>query len=108
MLADLPSQGRPVTLHLQARRFRCLNHACPRQTFTERRPDVARSAARRPDRLGGLQRHIGLALGGEAGTRLSERLAIPTSADTLLRLGVDVVPARYDLRECISEMACLN
>jgi transposase len=33
-----------------------------------------------------LQRHIGLALGGEAGTRLSERLAMPTSADTLLRL----------------------
>jgi transposase len=86
MLDDLPWQGRPVTLHLQARRFRCLNQACPRRTFTERLPDVARPAARRTDRLGGLQRHIGLAVGGEAGTRLSERLAMPISADTLLRL----------------------
>jgi transposase len=92
MLADLPWQGRPVTLQLQARRFRCLNQACPRRTFTERLPDVARPAARRTDRLGGLQRHIGLALGGEAGTRLSERLAMPTSADTLLRLVCKPLP----------------
>jgi transposase len=46
MLADLPWQGRLVTLHLQARRFRCLNQACPRRTFNERLPDVARPAAR--------------------------------------------------------------
>jgi transposase len=32
------------------------------------------------------QRHLGLALGGEAGARLAGRLALPTSADTLLRL----------------------
>lgn len=30
-------------------------------------------------------RSIGLALGGEAGARLAEHLALPTSADTLLR-----------------------
>ena len=36
--------------------------------------------------MGDLQRHLGLALGGEAGTRLAERLAMPISADTLLRL----------------------
>jgi transposase len=92
LLADLPWQGRPVTLQLQARRFRCLNQACPRRTFTERLPDVALPAARRTDRLGELQRHIGLALGGEAGTRLSERLAMPTSADTLLRLVCKPLP----------------
>ncbi len=33
-----------------------------------------------------LQGHLGLALGGEAGARLAERLAMPSSADTLLRL----------------------
>ena len=32
-LADLPWQGRPVTLAVHARRFRCLNSACARQTF---------------------------------------------------------------------------
>jgi len=85
-LADLPWQGRPVALQVQARRFRCLNPTCSRQTFAERLPGVASAAARRTERLGSLQGCLGLALGGEAGHRLAERLAIPTSADTLLRL----------------------
>ncbi len=85
-LADLPWQGRPVALQVQARRFRCLNPTCSRQTFAERLPGVASAAARRTERLGSLQGCLGLALGGEAGQRLAERLAMPTSADTLLRL----------------------
>ena len=44
------------------------------------------AAARRTWRLGDLQHHLGLALGGEAGARLAQRLAIPTSPDTLLRM----------------------
>jgi hypothetical protein len=86
MLRDLPCQGRPVMLCVQARRFRCLNPACSRQTFAEPLADAARPFAQRTERLGQLQCHLGLALGGEAGTRLAERLAMPTSADTLLRL----------------------
>ncbi len=86
LLSDLPWQGRPVTLHVHARRFRCLNPACSRQTFAERLSGTAPAAARRTERLGDLQGHLGLALGGEAGMRLAERLAMPTSADTLLRL----------------------
>ena len=35
-LGDLPWQGRPVVLRIQARRFRCLCLACSRQTFAER------------------------------------------------------------------------
>jgi transposase len=85
-LRDLPSHGRPVTLHVQVRRFRCLNPACLRQTFAAPLPDAAGRRARRTERLGDLQRHLGLALGGEAGMRLAERLAMPISADTLLRL----------------------
>src|SRR3978361_1060110 len=85
-LCDLPSQGRPVTLRVQVRRFRCLNPTCSRQTFAEPLPSTARRRARRTERLGDLQRHLGLALGGEAGMRLAERLAIPVSADALLRL----------------------
>ena len=50
-------------------------HVCPRQTFAERLPGVASSAARRTERLGSLQGCLGLALGGEAGQRLAERLA---------------------------------
>jgi transposase len=85
-LRDLPSQEQPVMLCVQARRFRCLNPTCARQTFAEPLADAARPFAQRTERLSQLQCHLGLALGGEAGTRLAERLAMPASADTLLRL----------------------
>ena len=85
-LCDLPWQGRPVRLRVQARRFRCLHPTCPRQTFAEHLVSVAAVAARRTERLGDLQRHLGLALGGEAGARLAERLAMQASPDTLLRM----------------------
>jgi transposase len=91
--ADLPWQGRPVTLRLEARRFLCVRPDCPRRTFTERLPQVVRPSARRSLRLADIQRHVGLALGGEAGARLAGRLALPASADTLLRLvGAGSVP----------------
>jgi transposase len=80
-LRDLPSHGRLVMTHVSARRFRCLDAACARTTFAERLDDALVSA-RRTKRLGELQRHLGLALGGEAGTRLAERVAVPISADT--------------------------
>jgi transposase len=85
-LRDLPWQGRPVTIRVAARRFRCLNAACDRKTFAERLEDVALVYARRTERLGGLQQHLALALGGEAGTRLAARLSVPVAADTLLRM----------------------
>jgi hypothetical protein len=84
-LRDLPSHGRVVTIHVSARRFRCLNSTCARKTFAERLDDALISA-RRTNCLGDLQRHLGLALGGEAGTHLAERVAVPISADTLLRM----------------------
>jgi transposase len=90
-LRDLPSHGRVVMIHVFARRFRCLNAACVRKTFAERLDD-ALVCARRTKRLGDLQRHLGLALGGEAGTRLAERVAVPISADTLLRMAASAVP----------------
>jgi transposase len=86
MLRDLPWQGRPAAIRVTARRFRCLNSTCARKTFAERLGSVAPTAARRTTRLSDLQRHVAFALGGEAASRLSERLAIPTSPDTLLRL----------------------
>ncbi|MBK3773437.1 ISL3 family transposase [Azospirillum brasilense] len=85
-LADLPWQGRPVILRLQARRFLCREADCPKHTFAERPPGIVQPSARRSERLVDIQRHIALALGGEAGGRLVERLAMPVSPDTLLRL----------------------
>jgi transposase len=85
-LHNLPWQGRRVTLRIQARRLRCSSPDCQRQTFAERLSDSAPAAARRTRRLAALQRHLGLALGGEAGGRLATRLTIPVSADTLIRM----------------------
>jgi transposase len=83
-------------IQLSARRFRCLNGVGARKTFAERLDDAAVSA-RSTNRLGDLQRHLGLALGGEAGTRLANRVSVPISADTLLRMvtsaGLDEGPS---------------
>ena len=85
-LADLPWQGRVAAVQVRARRFRCTQPECPRRIFTERLPEIARPQTRRTVRLGDVQRHIGLALGGAPGSRLAARLAMPISADTLLRM----------------------
>jgi transposase len=84
--ADLPALGREVRLSLHLRRFYCHNPACHRRTFAERLPTLLAPQARRTKRLAQAQGRIGVALGGEAGARLLPHLAMPASADTLLRL----------------------
>src|SRR5262249_11243525 len=75
-----------VVIAVLTRRFRCATDRCPRRIFTERLPDIVGVGARRTARLGDIQRHVGLALGGRAGARLAARLAMPLSGDTLLRM----------------------
>ncbi len=84
--ADLPSLGRRVGVTLRVRRFRCRNAACARRTFAERLPDLVAPHARRTGRLAAAQARVGVALGGNAGSRLLHHLAMPASPDTLLRL----------------------
>ena len=84
-VADLPCQGRPLALRLVVRRFRCPQADCPQSIFCERLPGLLAPHARSTSRLAGAHCAIGFALGGEAGHRLAEHLAMPTSADTLLR-----------------------
>lgn len=69
---------------VQVRRFRCSH--CPGRIFAERVPGLGTRKARRSDRLAEAQTDIGMVLGGEAGARLSRRLAMPVSGDTVLRL----------------------
>jgi transposase len=85
-LADLPAQGRAVQLCIGLRRFFCDRDDCPRQTFAEQVPELMARHCPRTGRLGMQLREIGLAAGGEAGSRLAKKLAMPASADTLLRL----------------------
>ncbi len=83
-LADLPWQGLRVRLIWSTRRFFCDVHECSRKIFAERQPAVAAPHARRTARLSLVIRCIGLACGGETGSRLAERLGIRVSADSLL------------------------
>ncbi len=84
--ADLPSIGRRVHVGIRIRRFYCRNADCGRQTFAERLPDLVKPHARRTCRLAETQGRVGVALGGEAGAGLLRWLAMPTGADTVLRL----------------------
>jgi len=95
-LADLPWQGRRVQVKVQVRRLRCDQPGCTHRIFAERLPAVAGPYAQRTARLGSLQHHIGLALGGKTGARLAERIGTPVSGATLLRLvrrGAPTMPA---------------
>lgn len=86
ILSDLPWGSFTVRLHLYARKFFCTHRSCSRRIFTERLPDVVAPYARRSNRLREILQLIGFALGGEAGSRLVERLRMTVSPSTLLRL----------------------
>ncbi len=85
-LTDLPSSGRRVQLQLLVRRFYCDNSQCIRRIFAERFTSLTRPYAQRTNRLEQALLQFGLALGGEAGVRLAQKLGFYTSPDTLLRL----------------------
>ncbi|TWU51562.1 ISL3 family transposase [Rubripirellula reticaptiva] len=84
-LTDLPWQGVSVHLTWRSRKFFCRDEQCTQKIFTERLPEVARPHARRSERLSLAVRCIGIACGGEGGSRLAKRLGMKFSPDTLLR-----------------------
>ena len=85
--SDLPCAGRSVRLRLVVRRFRCGVPGCQRQVFAERFGNaVLPERARRTGRLEEVVHHLGLALGGRPGAGFAQRLMLPVSNDTLLRI----------------------
>lgn len=84
-IADLPWHGVAVRLALNTRRLRCQNSLCTKRVFCERLPRVVAHYGRKTVRMEGALRLIGWLLGGEAGARATLKLAVATSADTLLR-----------------------
>ncbi|ADW71615.1 transposase IS204/IS1001/IS1096/IS1165 family protein (plasmid) [Granulicella tundricola MP5ACTX9] len=84
-LADLPWHGVPVVIHLQTRRFFCLEPGCRRKVFTEPLPGTVSRYGRRSCRSSEALRWMTLSLGGRAGARLAERLGLLASRSTLLR-----------------------
>jgi transposase len=85
-LADLPWATFQVRLEVCVRKFFCCLPACQQRIFTERLPDVAQPWARRTLRLAQSLLAVGVALGGQAGSRLTARLQRPTPPASLLRV----------------------
>jgi transposase len=85
MLADLPWGGVPVQIVLQTRKFYCRTRDCRRTIFTERLPGVVEPYARQTIRFNEALLRLAWEMGGEAGARTAHLMALPVSADTLLR-----------------------
>ena len=85
-LASLPANSSVVTLELPVRRFRCHSPDCARAVFREQFQHVIASYARRTRAQTETLCSIGFALGGNAGSRLGQRLGVNARASTLLRI----------------------
>ena len=85
VIADLPWEGIPVSILLQARKFFCGDDRCSRRIFTEQLPRTVARYARRSCRSNEALSSITRALGGRAGARLARELGLLTSGSTLLR-----------------------
>ena len=82
----LPSSGQPVRLLLRVGRFRCPNPMCRHKTIAVSFPHLVAPRAQRACSVQDLLRVIGEVMGGEAGARLSQKLAMKCSPTTLLSL----------------------
>ena len=83
--ADLPIQGLAVRLRLRVRRFFCDLVSCAKRIFTERLSGVLAPYARKTERFLDAIRALGAVAGGEQGHAAACALAMPCSADTVLR-----------------------
>ena len=85
-MADAAIAGRQVVIRLRLRRFFCHHPACPARTFAEQIPGLTTPYARRSPLARRMLETIALALAGRAGARLADKLGLPVSRSTLLRL----------------------
>jgi transposase len=83
--ADLPCGGQRVRLLVQARKYFCETTTCPRKIFVERLTPFIAPGTRVTQRLYQVVQVIGLATGGRLGVRVTDRLGIQTSRQTILR-----------------------
>ncbi|MCW8381569.1 ISL3 family transposase [Streptomyces justiciae] len=83
-LADVAVGGRPVTICLTVRRFRCEVSSCPRRTFAEQVEGLTFRYGRRSQFQQAMLAVIGRFLAGRAGARLAAMLHCRVSPNTLL------------------------
>jgi transposase len=82
---DVAWAGRPVSIRLQVRKFRCTNGQCPQRVFAERFTTCLRPWARKTSRMTDLLSRLGLALGGRGTARIAPALGMPVGERTVLR-----------------------
>ncbi|MEU5187687.1 ISL3 family transposase [Streptomyces klenkii] len=83
-LADVAAGGRPVTISLTVRRFRCESPDCGRRTFAEQVEGLTFRYGRRSCLQQAMLDAIGRLLAGRAGARLAQMLHCPVSPNILL------------------------
>jgi transposase len=84
-IADLPCGGQPLRLLVQVRKCFCEVTTCTRKIFSERLTPFVDTFARVTRRLYQIVQVIGLATGGRLGVRVTDRLGIQTTRQTILR-----------------------
>jgi transposase len=100
-LRYVPCGGRKVVLHLSVRKFFCRNPDCARKVFTERLPTFVEPWAQVTTRLFEAVQAIGLATGGELGTRLAGRIGFHTSPTTILGRIMALAPCSSPQVSCL-------
>ena len=84
-LAEPAIGGREATIELTVRRFFCDNASCAKRTFAEQVRGLTTRHGRRTTGAQRLLTAVAFALGGRAGARLLDWLAIPAGRMTLIR-----------------------
>lgn len=84
-VTDLPCAGQSIRLLIEVRKYFCEESTCPRKIFAERLTTFVEPFARVTKRLCQIVQIIGLATGGRLGVRVTDRLGIQTSRQTILR-----------------------
>jgi hypothetical protein len=85
-ISDLPWEGVPVEILLQARKFFCDQERCSRRIFTEKLPGTVERYSRRSRRSSEALSAITMSLGARTGARLARNLGLLASGPTLLRV----------------------
>jgi hypothetical protein len=84
-LADLPVSGLAVRLICQVKKFFCRHIECPRRIFVERLAGIADLFSRQTNRLSQIICSLAFYGGGRVEAKVTERLAIEVSRQTLIR-----------------------
>ncbi|WP_370155871.1 ISL3 family transposase [Streptacidiphilus sp. EB129] len=85
-ISDSSVSGQELVLQLRVRRFFCDIAECGRRTFAEQVPGLTFRYGRCTVGLRKVREAVALALGGRAGARLAEHLAVGIGRDVLIRL----------------------